>query len=96
MRRHSNAAAAWWPVGRDVHVEANPFSDRPDLEALAEKAVEELIASGKFSTYSGSLPPRAQAALKALKQRLDDESLLEDLFGADDCADPKRLRRRGR
>lgn len=61
-------------------METNPFSRRPDLEQLAEKAVEELVASGKFSEYSGSLPPRALQALKRSARRLDDESLLEDLF----------------
>jgi thioredoxin 1 len=61
-------------------METNPFSKRPDLEQLADEAVEELLASGQFGTYSGTLPPRAREKLKRSKLRLDDESLLEDIF----------------
>jgi thioredoxin 1 len=61
-------------------METNPFGKRPDLEQLADEAVEELVASGAFSTYSGRLPPRAKQKLRRSKLRLDDESLLEDIF----------------
>jgi thioredoxin 1 len=59
---------------------SNPFGNRPDLEQLAEDAVAELIASGRFARYSGGLPPRAREPLARLTQRQDDEALLEDLF----------------
>jgi thioredoxin 1 len=62
-------------------MDTNPFN-RPDLEQLAEEAVAELIASGEFATYSGRLPPRAQAKLAQSKRRSDDEALLEDFFSA--------------
>lgn len=58
----------------------NPFSERPDLEQLAREAVEELVASGGFATYSGKLPPGASAKLRESTHRFDDESVLEDLF----------------
>jgi hypothetical protein len=47
---------------------------------LAGEAVEELIALGAFSTYSGSLPPGARQKLERSKLRPDDEYLLEDIF----------------
>jgi thioredoxin 1 len=62
--------------------DSNPFGHRPDLEQLAEEAVAELIASGYFPTFSGRLPPRTLHKLARLKQRPDDEALLEDLFAA--------------
>ena len=62
--------------------DTNPFGNRPDLERLAEEAVAELIASAHFATFSGRLPPRALEKLARLKQRPDDEALLEDLFAA--------------
>ena len=61
-------------------METTPSARRTDLERLADQAVEELIASGKFATYSGNLPPRAREALKQSKRRIDDEAVLEDLF----------------
>ncbi len=61
-------------------METNPLSERPDLEQLAEEAVEELLVSGAFATYSGKLPAGARDKLKRSKLRLDDESLLEDIF----------------
>lgn len=54
--------------------------ERPDLVRLADAAVEELVQSGQFATYSGKLPPRALTRLKGSTHRFDDEFVLEDLF----------------
>jgi thioredoxin 1 len=58
----------------------NPLSDRPDLEELAEEAIQELVASGEFSEYSGNLPRNAKRKLRQLNLRSSDEYLLEDIF----------------
>ena len=56
------------------------MNERPDLERLADEAIDELVASGSLARYSGSLPPRARDRLRQLKVRLDDEAVFEDLF----------------